>query len=136
MSTPSFRNTLSSGDKSTLALSAFFLAELEHDSNKAGRIVVFDDPLNSQDAFRKDHTVQKIRKSGSECLQVIVLSHDQSFLKRLYDRLREQSVEHKCLHLTRVGQSNTLMTEWDIEEATQAQQRADIYALRDTCSRR
>jgi wobble nucleotide-excising tRNase len=128
LSTPSFRNTLSSGDKSTLAL-AFFLAELEHDPNKAGRIVIFDDPFNSQDAFRKDHTVQKIRKCGVECLQVIVLSHDQGFLRRLYDRLREQSIQHKCLHLTRVGQSNTLMTEWDIEEATQAQQRADINAL-------
>jgi wobble nucleotide-excising tRNase len=61
LSIPSFRNTLSSGDKSTLAL-AFFLAELEHDPNKANLIVVFDDPFSSQDAFRKDHTVQKIRK--------------------------------------------------------------------------
>ncbi len=128
LSTPSFRNTLSSGDKSTLAL-AFFLAELEHDTNKAGRIVVFDDPFNSQDAFRKDHTVQKIRKCGCECLQVIVLSHDQSFLKRLYDRLREQSVDYKCLHLSRVGHSNTIITEWNIEEATQAQLHADISAL-------
>jgi len=128
LSQPSFRNTLSSGDKSTLAL-AFFMAELEHDPTKADRIVIFDDPFNSQDAFRKDHTVQKIRKCGTECKQVIVLSHDQSFLKRLFDRLREQSVEHKCLHLTRVGHSNTVMTAWDIEEATQMQQRADIHAL-------
>src|SRR2546427_706202 len=34
--TPSFRNTLSSGDRSTLAL-AFFLAQLEHDPDKASR---------------------------------------------------------------------------------------------------
>jgi wobble nucleotide-excising tRNase len=128
LSTPSFRNTLSSGDKSTLAL-AFFLAELEHDPNKANRIVVFDDPFNSQDAFRKDHTVQKIRKCGEECLQVIVLSHDQSFLKRLYDRLRAQNLEHKCLHLSRIGHSNTIMSLWDIDEATQLQYRADLRAL-------
>jgi wobble nucleotide-excising tRNase len=125
---PSFRNTLSSGDKSTLAL-AFFLAELEHDSNKASLIVVFDDPFNSQDAFRKDHTLQKIRICGEDCLQVIVLSHDQSFLKRLYDRLRAQSLEHKCLRLSRIGQRNTVITEWDIEEATQAQYIADLKAL-------
>jgi hypothetical protein len=60
---------------------------------------------------------------------VIVLSHDQSFLKRLYDRLRAQNLEHKCLHLSRIGQSNTVITEWDIEEATQAQYRADLKAL-------
>jgi wobble nucleotide-excising tRNase len=128
LSTPSFRNTLSSGDKSTLAL-AFFLAELEHDPNKASRIVIFDDPFNSQDAFRKDHTVQKIRKCGEECLQVIVLSHDQSFLKRLYDRLRAQNLEHKCLQLSRIGHSNTIMSAWDIDEATQLQYRADLKAL-------
>ncbi len=128
LGTPSFRNTLSSGDKSTLAL-AFFLAELEHDPNKAERVVIFDDPFNSQDAFRKDHTVQKIRKCGEDCLQVIVLSHDQSFLKRLYDRLRAQSLEHKCLILSRIGHSNTIMTVWDIEEATQLQYRADLKGL-------
>jgi wobble nucleotide-excising tRNase len=128
LSKPSFRNTLSSGDKSTLAL-AFFLAELEHDANKALKVVVFDDPFNSQDAFRKDHTVQKIRKCGEDSLQVIVLSHDQGFLRRLYDRLRAQSLEHKCLILTRIGHSNTIITAWDIEEATQLQLRADIKTL-------
>jgi wobble nucleotide-excising tRNase len=125
---PSFRNTLSSGDKSTLAL-AFFLAELEHDPNKASKIVVFDDPFNSQDAFRKDHTIKKIRKCGDTCLQVIVLSHDQNCLKRLYDGLRAQGLEYMCLHLARIGHANTIMTFWDIEEATQLQFRADIKTL-------
>ena len=128
LSVPSFRNTLSAGDKSTLAL-AFFLAELEHNPNRAEFVVVFDDPFSSQDAFRKDHTAQKIRKCGEDCLQVIVLSHDQSFLKRLYDCLRVKGLEHKCLRLSRIGQSNTLITEWDIDEATQAQYRADLKAL-------
>jgi wobble nucleotide-excising tRNase len=128
LSVPSFRNTLSAGDKSTLAL-AFFLAELEHDQNRASLVVVFDDPFSSQDAFRKDHTVQKIRKCGEDCLQVIVLSHDRTFLKRLYDCLRAQNSEHKCLRLSRIGQSNTVITEWDIDEATQAQYQADLKTL-------
>ena len=128
LSVPSFRNTLSAGDKSTLAL-AFFLAELEHNPNRAELVVVFDDPFSSQDAFRKDHTAQKIRKCGEDCLQVIVLSHDQSFLKRLYDCLRVKDLEHKCLRLSRIGQSNTLITEWDIDEATQAEYRAELNAL-------
>ena len=125
---PSFRNTLSSGDKSTLAL-AFFLAELEHDPDKADKIVVFDDPFNSQDAFRKDHTVAKIKKCGECCSQVIVLSHDQSFLKRLWDRLAQQAAERKCLHMARIGLRNTAIVEWDIEKATQDRFKADLRSL-------
>ena len=47
---PSFRNTLSAGDRSTLAL-AFFLAELEQDAARPGKVVVFDDPFTSLDSF-------------------------------------------------------------------------------------
>jgi wobble nucleotide-excising tRNase len=125
---PSFRNTLSSGDKSTLAL-AFFLAQLEHDPEKGDKIVVFDDPFNSQDAFRKDHTVAKIKKCGESCAQVIVLSHDQSFLKRLWDRLTAS--ERKSLQMARLGLRNTTISEWDIERATQDRFRADRKALAD-----
>jgi wobble nucleotide-excising tRNase len=127
---PSFRNTLSSGDKSTLAL-AFFLAELQHDPDKADKIVVFDDPFNSQDAFRKDHTVAKIKNCGEYCPQVIVLSHDQSFLKRLWDRLALQAAERKCLQMARIGLRNTAIVEWDIEKATQDRFKADLKALAD-----
>ena len=115
--TPSFRNTLSSGDRSTLAL-AFFLAQLEHDPDKASRVVVFDDPFNSQDAFRKDCTIRKIKRCGMECAQVIVLSHDPEFLKRVWDSLEPD--ERKCLKLARVGLRDTTIVALDIEEATQA----------------
>lgn len=127
---PSFRNTLSSGDKSTLAL-AFFIAQLEHDPNKTKKIVVFDDPFNSQDAFRKDHTVRKIRDIGEACAQVMVFSHDLHFLKRLWDRLQDKSAERKCLELKRIGLHNTSIVEWDIEGAVQSAYRADRQALTD-----
>jgi len=127
---PSFRNTLSSGDKSTLAL-AFFLAELEHDRDKATRIVVFDDPFNSQDAFRKDHTVEKIRKCGECCSQVIVLSHDQLFLKRIWDRLASRTADRKSLQLARIGLQNTAISEWDIDKVTQHRFAADLKVLAD-----
>jgi wobble nucleotide-excising tRNase len=130
LDTPSFRNTLSSGDRNTLAL-AFFLAELAHDRDKARRIVVFDDPFNSQDAFRKDHTVEKIRKCGEGCSQVMVLSHDQGFLKRVWDRLAPQAAERKCLQLARVGLRNTAISEWDIDKATQQRYKADLKTLAD-----
>jgi len=128
---PSFRNTLSAGDRSTLAL-AFFLAQLRHDPDRAARIVIFDDPFNSQDSFRKDCTVQKIRRCGEECTQLIVLSHDQRFLKRIWDRLQvAHTAERKCLEMVRIGQQNTTICEWDIETATQDAYRADRNALTD-----
>lgn len=125
---PSFRNTLSAGDKSTLAL-AFFLAQLAHDPDKANKIVIFDDPFNSQDGFRQDCTVQKIRKCGQDCAQVIVLSHDPRFLKRVWDRLQLHTAERKCIKLARISQYDTTICEWDVEEATQARFNADLNVL-------
>jgi wobble nucleotide-excising tRNase len=56
---PSFKNTLSGGDRTTLAL-AFFFAQLELDANRAQSVVVFDDPFGSMDGFRRNHTVNQI----------------------------------------------------------------------------
>ena len=48
---PSFRNTLSSGDRNALAL-AFFLASLDQDPGLADKVVVIDDPISSMDEHR------------------------------------------------------------------------------------
>jgi len=125
---PSFKNTLSSGDKSTLAL-AIFLAQLEQSPDKGNKIVVFDDPFTSQDAFRRDHTVSQIKMCGKTCAQVLVLSHDQGFLKRVWDRF--PSVERKALWMARVGLQDTVIAPWDVEEATQARFKADQKAMAD-----
>ncbi len=82
---PSFKNTLSAGDRTTLAL-AFFLAHLERDPTAAAKLVVFDDPFNSQDAFRRRQTVHEIMKVAGKCAQIIVLSHDATFLKQVWDK--------------------------------------------------
>lgn len=82
---PSFKNTLSAGDKATLAL-AFFIADLERDPNLGSKVVVFDDPFNSQDAFRRTQTMHEIEKIGDACAQVIVMSHDAQFLKTLWEK--------------------------------------------------
>jgi energy-coupling factor transporter ATP-binding protein EcfA2 len=123
---PSSRNTLSAGDKSTLAL-AFFLAQLEQDQNRARKVVLFDDPFNSQDGFRRNNTVYQIYKCGETCAQVIVLSHEPGFLKLLWDRLLP--ADRKTLQLARVGEENTTIAEWDIERALQARYRADLDVL-------
>lgn len=123
---PSFRNTLSAGDRSTLAL-AFFLAELEHDPDRASKIVVFDDPFSSQDSFRRNHTAYQLKKCGEHCAQIFVLSHDPFFLKHVWDKL--PTAGRKALQLGRVGERNTSIGEWDIERAVQAQYRAFLAVL-------
>lgn len=75
---PSFRNTLSGSDKSTLAL-ALFLAKVNADPNLADTIVVLDDPFNSLDEFRRCFTAIEIRKLCGRALQTIVLSHEKYF---------------------------------------------------------
>jgi len=123
---PSFRNTLSAGDRGTLAL-AFFLAQLEHDANRTQKVVVIDDPFSSLDGFRRNHTAHQLYRCGERCAQMIVLSHEPTFLKLLWDRC--PSGETKCLQLARLGEDNTTIAEWDIERAVQARYRADLDAL-------
>jgi len=124
--TPCFRSTLSAGDKNTLAF-AFFLAQLEQDNKKSEKIVVFDDPFNSQDRSRRTRTKELIKKCGQECKQILVLSHDPYFLKHLWDSI--PAAEERTLQLSRVGPSNTAIEEWDIEKETQEGYFQDHAAL-------
>ena len=107
---PSFKNTLSAGDRTTLAL-AFFLAHLERDPDRANRIVVFDDPFNSQDAFRRHQTIYQIKKTCDTCAQVFVLSHDATFLRQVWDkcptdqRIAIQITDHLALG-SKIGPCN------------------------------
>lgn len=119
---PTFKTTLSSGDRSALAF-AFFLAQLRHDPKHDEKIVIFDDPFNSQDRSRRSRTMELIRKCGRSCAQVIVLSHDPRFLKILWDNIIDRA-EVRTLQLSRVGQRNTVINGWDIEKETK-----DAYFL-------
>jgi wobble nucleotide-excising tRNase len=123
---PSFKNTLSGGDRSTLAL-AFFFAQLEQDAGRANKVVVFDDPFASMDSFRRNHTVHQIYRCGQNCAQVVVLSHDPGFLHLLWERVA--SADRKTLCMARIGEENTTIAEWDIEKAVQARYRSDIDTL-------
>jgi len=84
--TPHFNNTLSQGDRGSLAF-AFFLSLLFHDDNLDKKIIVFDDPVSSFDAERKRKTVQMLadteNASGKKPLQMIILTHQRNFLSRL-----------------------------------------------------
>ena len=114
--TPCFKTTLSSGDRSALAL-AFFLAAMNQDSDIANKIVVLDDPFTSQDRFRRTCTQQLIRQLASAAKQVIVLSHDPYFLRLVWENYPASDI--KCLQMCRTG-DNTIIGEWDIDAETQS----------------
>lgn len=82
---PTFKNTLSTGDKATLAF-AFFLAGLDRDAGLTSKTIVFDDPLSSHDTHRQWMTIEIITALCEASKQLIVLSHDAEFLRGVLDR--------------------------------------------------
>lgn len=123
---PSFKNTLSAGDRSTLAL-AFFLAHLEHDPDQAKKIVVFDDPFSSQDAFRRRQTVHEIMAVARDCAQVIVLSHDATFLKQVWDKAPHDS--RVAVGIADHRAQGSKMSAIDLERICQGRTATDIDDL-------
>ncbi len=121
---PSFSNTLSEGEKSTLAF-CYFLARLALDQNIADKIVVLDDPLSSFDSYRRDLTKQEIKRLSQRAKQVIVLSHDQHFIMLIWEDAKASS---KPLWIHRTAMGSTI-SEWDIESATQSSYFKDCSKL-------
>jgi wobble nucleotide-excising tRNase len=108
--TPSFRNSLSAGDRNTLAL-AFFFASLDQDAALAGKIVVIDDPVSSLDEHRSLTTVQELRRLLQRAHQVIVLSHNKPFLCSVWDAT--DGTPRTALEVVRDGEGSTIRS-WDV----------------------
>lgn len=125
--TPCFKTTLSSGDRSALAL-AFFLAMLKQDTDIARKIVIFDDPFTSLDRFRRTCTQQLIQRLFESAEQVIVLSHDPFFLKLLSDECPSVNTNVKTLQMGKSGDT-TVLGEWDIEAEAQSTYMKDFSTL-------
>lgn len=113
--TPCFKTTLSSGDRSALAL-AFFLSSLKNDPNLSNKIIVFDDPFTSLDRFRRECTAQLIISFAQNAAQTIVLSHDPGFLKLVSDK--SVSIQPKELQVIKTLKGSVI-SEWSAKEATQ-----------------
>lgn len=109
---PSFRNTLSAGDRNTLAL-AFFFASLNQDPGLGDAVVVIDDPISSLDDHRSLTTVQEVRQLAERAGQVIVLSHDKRFLCRIWNGA--DPTARVALEIARDGAGSTLRR-WDVDE--------------------
>ena len=107
---PSFRNTLSAGDRNTLAL-AFFFASLEQDGNLANKIVAIDDPMTSLDEHRTLHTRAQIIALSRRVQQVIVLSHSKPFLCNLWDQADRNA--RTALRINRAAVGSEISV-WDV----------------------
>lgn len=123
---PCFKNTLSAGDRTTLAL-AFFLAGLEREADLADRVVVFDDPFNSQDAFRRRQTVYEIMAVARSGAQVIVLSHDPIFLKAIWEKCRP--AERAAVQLSYHSSVGSKIMTFDLDDACRGRAAAELDAL-------
>lgn len=110
--TPSFRTTLSAGDRNTLAL-AFFFASLDQDPNLPQKIVVIDDPMTSLDEHRSLATIQELRRLAGRVDQVIVLSHSKPFLCEVWEAA--DTATRTALKLVRDTSGSTLAT-WDVRQ--------------------
>lgn len=102
---PSFRSTLSAGDRSTLALALFF-ASLDRDPNLGNKVVVIDDPITSLDEHRHLTTVQEIGRLAQRVGQLIVLSHSKPFLCQVWEGADKTARE--AIEIARSGDGSTL----------------------------
>jgi wobble nucleotide-excising tRNase len=109
---PSFKNTLSAGDRNTLAL-AFFFASLDQDPDLANKIVVIDDPMTSLDEHRTYRTLNEIHELVGKVKQVIVLSHAKSFLCDLWTGA--DKANRSAVQIIRGGQSSVIET-WNVHQ--------------------
>lgn len=108
---PSFRNTLSAGDRNALAL-AFFFASLDKEPDLSRRIVLIDDPMTSLDEHRSMTTVQEIRRLRSRVAQVIVLSHSKPFLCAVW---QGEEANVTAIKIGRASQGSSLEA-WNVSQ--------------------
>jgi wobble nucleotide-excising tRNase len=106
-----FKNTLSEGDKSTLAFS-FFLAALEKTPDLDKQIVIFDDPLSSLDENRRQATASLLLEISLKLRQLCVFTHKKDFLEMLFDKIPNS----KVLEIRSDRASGSRMEAFDVEQ--------------------
>lgn len=112
---PSFKTALSAGDRNTLAL-AFFFATLES-RDLRNSIVVIDDPATSLDRGRKLKTIQQIYQLVDKAHQLIVLSHSEELLCRLWGKASPANTA--TLQIRSCGEEESTIEHWDAEASSE-----------------
>ena len=91
---------LSEGEQRAIALGAF-LAELSLADHSCG--IIFDDPVSSLDHWRRQHVARRLAEEAKK-RQVIVFTHDTSFLGQLRDEIEDKKLDNKICFLEWKGQ--------------------------------
>lgn len=86
---------LSEGEQRAIAIGSF-LAELRLAHHAGG--IVFDDPVSSLDHVRRRHVARRLVEEANS-RQVIVLTHDTTFLGEIRDAIEQLGVDHQMHHL-------------------------------------
>jgi hypothetical protein len=89
------RDILSEGEQRAIALGCF-LAELRTGQHGGG--IVFDDPVSSLDHTRRQNVARRLIEEA-KIRQVIIFTHDTSFLGELRDLIEQAGIEHLIHHL-------------------------------------
>ncbi len=116
---PGFSNTLSEGDKRTLAFS-FYMAKNDLDTNISNKILIVDDPMSSLDQSRQRATQIALKNIAQRANQLIVLSHDPNFLKSLIDIGDFNQADLSAFELKRAQDDYSTLEKCDIEECIQS----------------
>lgn len=89
------RDILSEGEQRSIAIGAF-LAELCTGGHDGG--IIFDDPVSSLDHFRRQNVARRLVEEA-KVRQVIIFTHDTSFLGELRDLIELSKIDHLIHHL-------------------------------------
>ena len=89
------RDILSEGEQRAIALGCF-LAELRIGGHGGG--IVFDDPVSSLDRNRRQNVARRLIEEAKN-RQVIIFTHDTSFLGELRDLIEQTGIEHVIHYL-------------------------------------
>jgi energy-coupling factor transporter ATP-binding protein EcfA2 len=106
-------HVLSEGEQRAVSLGAF-LAELKLSEHRGG--IIFDDPVSSLDHVRRRRVAKRLIEEAAN-RQVIILTHDISFLSELTDTLNEEKqIPHIVHHLEWIGDAAGVIKQglpWD-----------------------
>jgi ATPase subunit of ABC transporter with duplicated ATPase domains len=86
---------LSEGEQRSIAIGAF-LAELSLANHNCG--IIFDDPVSSLDHWKRKDVARRLVNEGTR-RQVIIFTHDTTFLGQLCDEIEETAVPNSMLFL-------------------------------------
>lgn len=103
---------LSEGEQRAIALGSF-LAELSLANHLCG--IVFDDPVSSLDHWRRRDVARRLVEEA-RIRQVVVFTHDTSFLGQLCDEIEGAHIPHSMMFLEWQGDSPGCVTDglpWD-----------------------